>query len=208
MRAIGIAVLACLVITGSALAAGTPTLPNDGDEYSKLVARADAQDASLDFRALRLAYLKSAARKRAEPIETQLSNAIVAAVKANDYAGVRDAAVQLLSVDYIDMYGQKFLRQSCKLLKDDACAAKGHFVEFGLLNSIVNSGDGKTCATGWEAFTVKEEYFALAMAGAHLTSQSLAGGCDVMQTVDDSGQPHAYYFRIDVMLQDEAGMLR
>ena len=51
---------------GAASADTTPgiQLPADGDEYSTLVARAAAHDVTVDFRALRLAHLKSRAHQR------------------------------------------------------------------------------------------------------------------------------------------------
>jgi uncharacterized protein DUF4919 len=213
-------VLAVLVGFGTARADVAPSpvqgggalaivLPDDGDEYSKLVARAAARDKGVDFRALRFAYLKSAAHKRGDDVMS-LKNAMFAAVKDGDAQRVREAAVKLLSADYIDMYGQKFLRQSCAILHDTDCADQGHFVEFGLLTSVTASGDGKTCKTGWEVVSVGEEYFILSMMDVKVTMQSLVMGppsCDAMAVTDAEGKPQTYYFRIDSVLEDEAGML-
>jgi hypothetical protein len=188
---------------------GHITLPSDGDDYSKLVAEAVAHDPSMDFRALRFAWLKSAARKRAGDTD-DLRKALFAAVKAGDDQGVRDAAEKLVSAQYTDLYGQKFLRQACEKLHDDVCAQQGHYVEFGLLNSITHSGDGKTCPTGWEVAEVKEEYFVLAMLGMTPSMQSLIGGapsCDRMDVHDQQGQTQTFYFRIDAVLEDERSML-
>src|SRR5262249_54142762 len=131
--------------TGASGATPQIVLPHDGDEYSKLVARAAAHDKSVDFRALRFAWLKSAARRHDKADHTALKDALLAAVKADDDRRVRDVAVKMVSANYTDMFGHKFLRQACAQLHDDACAEQGHFVEFGLLKSIVATGDGKTC---------------------------------------------------------------
>ena len=185
-------------------------LPSDGDDYSKLVARAAAHDESVDFRALRFAYLQSAARKR-DKDEDALRKALLASVNASaPPTDVRDEAIKLLSADYADLHGHKFLRQACAFLHDDSCAAQEHFVEFGLLNSIMKSGDGKTCATGWEVARVKEEYFVTQMAGVTVTEQSLLRGspsCDLLQGKDENGNAAAYYFRIDAVLKDESAAL-
>jgi hypothetical protein len=190
-----------------ASAATLIVLPQDGDDYSKLVARAAAGDTSVDFRAMRMAYLRSAARKRAGDID-ELRKSLFDAARSGDDKTVRDAAIQLLSADYTDLYGQKFLRQACQKLGDEACAQQGHFVEFGLLTSITGSGDGKTCKTGWEVASIKEEYFVLAMLGTTLTQQALVGDCDLMNVVDEKGAPASYYFRIDAVLQDEESMFK
>ncbi|HEX4303400.1 MAG TPA: DUF4919 domain-containing protein [Rhizomicrobium sp.] len=216
MRAAAIAGL-ILLLSGAANAAGiSPNikLPTDGDDYSALVARAAAHDESVDFRALRVAYLKSAARRRAGAAYDamkQLNADLGAALKAEDAPVIRDKAEQILSLDFTDMWAHKLLRQSCAILHDDACADLHHFLEFGLLRSITGTGDGKTCATGWEATQVKEEYVMLAMLGLRFTQQALIsdGGhaCDAMSVVDENGAAQTYYFNIDVMMADEAAAL-
>jgi hypothetical protein len=192
-------------------AAGQIVLPSGGDDYAKLAARAAAHDTSVDFRALRFAYLTSAARKSGSADENALRQALFASVKSGAAPeAVRDAAVKLLSADYIDMYGHKFLRQACTLLHDDACVAQEHFVEFGLLTSITKTGDGKTCATGWEVAAIKEEYFIMSIMGANVTSQALVDGppsCDLLNGTGEDGNAVAYYFRIEAVLADEAAML-
>jgi hypothetical protein len=187
-------------------------LPKDGDEYAKLVARAAGRDLSVDFRALRFAYLKSKARRNSKANVDALRTALFDAVKANDTKRVRDTAVALLSADYIDMYGHKFLRQACAVLYDAGCAEQGHFVEFGLLDSILKSGDGKTCDTGWEVVTIAEEYFILGMMEAKVLRQSLVSGkhgaCDLLMTKDGDGKEHDIYFRADAILADEKAGLK
>jgi hypothetical protein len=193
---------------GPAGSIGHIVVPQDQDDYSKLVAQAVSHDQSVDFRAMRFAYLKSAARQREGGMsaDDDLQAAIFTAAKAGDDQGVRDAAEKLLSVDYTNMFGQKFLRQTCEHLHDNVCAEQAHFVEFGLLDSIMKSGDGKTCETGWEVTQVREEYFILGMLGTKLRMQSLHMGnpsCDVMDGADKGGKPVTYFFRIDAVLEDE-----
>jgi hypothetical protein len=215
MKVIGMLLAVALLVCGASALAGTIQLPNDGDDYSKLVARAEAHDATTDFHALRLAYLTSKAFERAgsqfDAFE-KLRKEMMDAAAAKDSPTVRAKAEALLSIDYTDLWAQKFLRQSCKFLQDEACADLHNFVEFGLLDSITHSGDGRSCATGWEAFQVKEEYFVLAMMGMRPDRQSLIrdGGhvCDAMDVVDDKGASARYYFRIDEMMAAEERSLK
>ena len=214
----------CACLCGSALGAvndspAIPTtsmpqivLPNDSDEYSVLVARAAAEDRSLDFHALRLAWLKSKAHKAINVNETELESDLFDAARSGDDARVRDAAVKVLSVDYINMFAHAVLRQACTKLHDDACAEQHHFVELGLLNSITTSGDGKTCKTGWEVVAIREEYFIVHMLGSTPLDQALVNGadgaCDMLNVTGPDGKQQVYYFRIDAVLQDEMGMLK
>jgi hypothetical protein len=130
-------------------------------------------------------------------------------VKDGQADRIRKVATALVSASYVDLFGQKYLRQSCAALQNEACARQGEFVELGLLKSVVESGDGKTCPTGWEVASIDEEYFVLAMVGANLRLQSLVNGppaCDAMDTVDADGKQATYFFRIDAVLADEESM--
>ncbi len=214
MKRIAIVIAVVSILTSAGAFAGDIKLPADSDDYSALVAKAAAHDAGVNFRALRLAFLDSKAGARAaNASETfdKLRSDLYAAVRKHDDAAVRAAAEQMLSIDYTDLEAHKMLRQACSLLKDEACAELHYFIEFGLLNSIIHPGDGKSCATGWDAVQVKEEYIVLAMMGVQVTQQSLisAGNhqCDAMQGTDANGARATYYFIIDAMMTAEAKAL-
>jgi len=182
-------------------------LPNDGDEYSRLVARAAAHDTDTDFHALRFAWLNSAARKRQS--EMTLGNVIkemMAAAQANDHGKVRDKAVELLSAQYTDMRGHLYLSHACDLLKDAPCAEQARFVALGLMQSIMSSGDGKSCDTGWDAALISEEYALLSFMGLQMQRQALVSGqhpCDAMTAKNEKGESVTYFFKIDRIMADE-----
>jgi hypothetical protein len=184
--------------TGPAPAAALA--PNDRDEYANLVRKAESGEA-VDFLALRRAYPKSAAFLRAGPAADRLGawrEQMFDAMRRGDAKAVRENARNILAVIYIDLDAQKALQQSCKALGDDACATHHHDVEFGLLGSIIASGDGKTCATGWKVVTVDEEYFILRMLDFELERQTGPGSegmCDTMAGTRQ-GKPATYYFDV------------
>ena len=67
-------------------------MPADDDEYARLVRRAESGDENIDFLAMRHAWLKSAAYKRASFTERdRLRKELAEAVNARDNDGVRDA---------------------------------------------------------------------------------------------------------------------
>ena len=104
----------------------------------------------------------------------------------------------MLGIDYTSMKAHKYLQQTYKILGDTLNYKKYHDIEFGLLNSIVKNGDGKTCATAWPVVQIREEYFILDMVGASLLMQTIdskGGFCDKMETTVD-GTKKTYYFEI------------
>lgn len=203
---------ASAAVDANAAATSAPqiALPHDRDEYSSLVARAAAGDQSVDFRALRFAWLKSKSHKLIDVDADALRKALFAAVEAGDHQRVREAAVKLLSANYIDMWGHKFLHEACFMLHDDACSKQASFVELGLLHSIVATGAAHECKSGFEVVSIAEEYFMLGMVEARDIQQSLISGtpsCDLMEFTNQDGKRQSYYFRIDAVLADEAGEL-
>jgi hypothetical protein len=106
---------------------------------------------------------------------------------------------QILSVDYTNLMAHKILRQTYKIIGDTANAQKYKTIQFGLLNSVVQAGDGKTCATGWPVIQIEEEYFILKMLDATLIKQSVENlrnnVCDKMEVLVD-GETKIYYFDV------------
>ncbi len=179
-------------------------IPADGDLYSKLVARAEADDRTVDFRALRFAWLDSAARLRAHRTTiNELSRDMMQAAKDRSTSAVRNTAEKILSIDYTYMAAHKFRRQSCHVLGDTLCEDHEEFVEFGLLKSITRGKDGKSPATAWEVASIHEEYFIMSMAGLKVQNQQLEGTFDKFVVTDETGATREVFFNIYVMLTKE-----
>jgi hypothetical protein len=195
--------------TGSVIA-----LPQDDDDYTRLVAQAAARDSVTDFRALRFAWLDSKARRRHSEISLRPDViAMMKAAQAGDNQQVRERALVLLSKEFISITGQSYLLGSCDALSDKICSEQARFVAVGLVKSIQKSGDGKTCETGWEVAMVEEEYAMLRLMGLRFKQQALIMGkggshsCDAMSVTDENGKDVTYYFTIDRVMADEMKML-
>jgi len=186
-------------------------IPTDNDDYSRLVARAEADDQSVDFRTLRFAWLDSAARLRGGSID-QLNREMIQAAHDRNAAAVRDAAQKILSIDYTDMAAHKFRRQACHILGDAVCEAHEHFVEFGLLSSITRGKDGQSMATAWEVASTREEYFIMSMAGLKPGTQYLVNAnhrdYDKFDVADETGAPRVVFFDITMLLPKEIPRLK
>jgi hypothetical protein len=124
-------------------------------------------------------------------------------MQKSKYAEIIDIAKKMLSIDYTDMEAHKILQQTYKIVGDTANRNRHHDIEFGLLNSIVKKGDGKTCQTAWPVIQVTEEYFILDMLGARLLKQTLdntGGSCDKME-IQTEGEKKTYYFEISKVFE-------
>ncbi len=64
----------------------------------------------------------------------------------------------------------------------------------GLIQSILNSGDGKTAETAYETISVEEEYETLNYLGLRPIGQALMGQIDVFTVEDEEGNESTVYF--------------
>ena len=191
--------------TGLSQTSVTVVIPRYADKYSKLVQQLEGGDTNVDYREFRDSFLDSEQFKVAanqKPVLDTLRTTMHELMKESKYAEIVDVAKKILSIDYTDMEAHKILQQTYKILGDAPNQKKYHDIEFGLLNSIVKSGDGKTCQSAWPVIQVREEYFILNMLGAKLLKQSIdsSGSCDKMEVQTEDGKK-VYYFEISKVLK-------
>jgi Domain of unknown function (DUF4919) len=199
------ALLSCIMMlalsnTGLTQNSSIVAIPNYSDKYSKLVRQLEAGETNINYRELRESFLNSEqfkiAGNRASDLDT-LRRKMHDLMKKSRSSEIVEVAKMILSIDYTDMEAHKILQQTYKILGDAPNQKKYHDIEFGLLNSIVKNGDGKTCQTAWPVIQVTEEYFILDMLGAKVLKQSIDpnGPCDRMEVKTDEGQK-TYYFGV------------
>ena len=175
--------------------------PRHGDKYSKLVRQLEAGETNINYREFRDSFLESGQFELAANQNSALdalTKTVHELMKKAKYSDIVEVAKKILSIDYTDIEAHKILQQTYKILGDAPNQKKYHDIEFGLLNSIVKNGDGKTCQTAWPVIQVTEEYFILGMLGAKVLKQSIdttGGQCDRIEVQTDGGKK-VYYFDI------------
>ena len=174
-------------------------IPNFNDTYSGFVKKLEAGQTDIDYQAFRFSFIESEQFKIASKKSVMfdsLKSEMYAQMTKSNYSEAIKITKQMLSIDYTSMIAHKILRQTYKAAGDTINALKYKTIQFGLLNSIVKNGDGKTCATAWPVIQIEEEYFILEMVGAKVQKQSIdnkGGLCDKMQVKVD-GKKRIYYF--------------
>ena len=183
-------------------------VPNYGDKYSNFVKQLEAGQTNINYREFRESFLASEQFRNSpkqKPDLGTLRKRMHELMQESKYAEIIAVAKQMLSIDYTDMEAHKILQQTYKILGDAANRNKYHDIEFGLLNSIVKNGDGKTCQTAWPVIQITEEYFILQMLGARLLRQSVdnSGGlCDKMEVQTNEGNK-TYFFEVSKLFKGE-----
>lgn len=204
-------ILRCLVILtlghcAFAESESKVAVPDFDDKYSNFVKQLEAGKTEIDYAEFRHSFLESEQFKvigNQNPDLSSLRKRMRELMKNSKYAEIVEVTKKMLSLDYTDLEAHKILQQTYKILGDAANAKKYHDIEFGLLNSIVKKGDGKTCQTGWPVIQVEEEYFILAMLGAKVRKQSIdntGGICDKIEVEAPEGNA-TYYFEISKVFE-------
>jgi hypothetical protein len=186
---------------GTTARARRPNIDEAEARFYSLRARAEAGE-SVDFRELRFAWLYGPSIKGRDKLQTVpiLRREMFRAIeRGGDPQSVLAKAREILDIAYVDLDAHKARHQACALLHESACAELGHAIEFGMFKSVIQSGDGKSCATGWKVVTPEEEQFVLHMAGAHLKTQTMVSRadkhCDAI-LVERDGHDETMYFQV------------
>ncbi|WP_394826619.1 DUF4919 domain-containing protein [Pendulispora albinea] len=209
---------AAVSVAPGAVATGPSALAIRGttyETYEERVARIRAGDRNVDFRELRVAYLRSASYPKSKRDVDELSvleKEMLAAVKKGDAETIIARCDAFIERDFIDLGAHRLLKHAHKQLGHRDLAEFHRFVELGLLSSITAGHDGKSPATAWHVVRIKEEYFILRMLGAEPQLQRLqfidGHNYDVMETIDEKTKQNAtYYFNIDIHIEALAGRL-
>ncbi|GAB3295348.1 DUF4919 domain-containing protein [Hymenobacter tenuis] len=177
------------------------SIPTFNDEYTTYVRALESGNTDIDYQKFRESFIESkqfiVSSKQSGDFE-KLKKQMYLQIEKSQYQDVINTTKKMLSINYTNMLAHKILRQTYKIVGDTANAAKYKSIQFGLLKSIVEKGDGKTCATAWPVTQVDEEYFILDMIGARVTKQSVdtSGPCDKLEVETKEGNKQIYYFEI------------
>lgn len=186
-------------------------VPIFDDKYSEYVKSLESGNTDIDYKDFRFSFIKSEqfslASQKSKEI-TQLISRMEEQMKQLNYEEIISLAKQILSIDYTNMMAHKILSQTYDMIDDAQNAQKYETIQMGLLKSIIQNGDGKSCATAWAVIQVSEEYFILEMLGVELKRQSIvstSGLCDKMEVIDE-GVPAIYYFDVSKVFESRENL--
>ena len=178
-----------------------PQTPPQKNSYESLLARVKNNDQSVDFKELRMAFTNTPAYS---PYGGDLDSRkqMFAALQAKEFEKVLENAEKILSKNYLDINGHFGAMVAHRELGHADKAAYHRFVCDGLLNSIKNSGDGKSTDTAFVVISTDEEYVLFNWLGLRPTGQALVNdkghNYDRMTVVEPkTNQTLTFYFNID-----------
>jgi hypothetical protein len=176
--------------------------PDQPSEYASLLASLKAGNTDINYTRLRLGYMDSPEYKAAKDVSSS-EDAMFEALNKKDYSVALKSAEAVLECNYvnIDAHYIAFIAN-----QEMGATEKAEFhrtVFRGLINSIRNSGDGKSPETAWVVISVHEEYVLLRILGFKPSGQSVmqkdGHSYDVMKVKNATdGTEQTFYFNVDI----------
>ena len=171
------------------------------DYYSKL--DSIKKDLTDDFFTLRMAYTKTS---DFNPYDTDIADiykSIVEAIHSSNYHHGLELADSILKHNYVDSRSHMYCGYIYKQLNDSLKSNYHNWCYEGLINSIKQSGDGRTARTAFIVITTKEEYGLLDWYNLQFKEQSLvmkdSHDFDILKAKDDeANEEYDIYFNIDI----------
>jgi len=165
-------------------------------DYAALLTKLKAGDTSIDFAALRAAYVRSSGYSGADRFDHKAAFEALAAGKFDVALRIADDRI---AESYMDLDAHIVANIAHDRLGHADRAAFEHAVAKGMVDAILKSGDGKSAASPFRVISVSEEYILLNIFHLQLQSQSLVttdGAFDVMKVVGGNGVPFDIWFDI------------
>lgn len=174
-------------------------------EYATLLSALKTGNTNIDYARLRLSYVDSPERKKAKDLSVQ-EKAMSQALESKDFAAALKNAEAVLDNEYVNLDAHFVAFVAQRELGDAAKAEFHRTVYRGLIDSIRNSGDGKSPEKAWVIISVHEEYVMLRAMGLRPSGQSLVEkdghAYDVMKAKYEGGTEETFYFNTDIPMKE------
>ncbi len=169
--------------------------------YDDLVSKAKKGDSSVDYKAMRFAFadMTSLEKRTVDPkLHAQMMK-LLNEKKFKEVLGITD---EIHKTHFVDMNSHIMASLAAQGLKDAKRSKLHESIYVGLVNSILNGGDGNTPKTAYTVITLAEELVVL-------DAIEMKRGPQVVENVDgqvfhlitatekSSGQPVKIYFNIE-----------
>jgi hypothetical protein len=177
-------------------------LQDQPSEYAVLLASLKAGNTDIDYTRLRLSYMDSPEYKAAKDV-SKSEEAMSDELNKKDYPAALKDAQAVLESNYVNIDAHYVALLANREMGAMDKAEFHRTVFRGLINSIRNSGDGKSLETAWVVINVHEEYVMLRVLGYRPSQQSLVNqkghSYDVMKVKNaEDGTEQTFYFNVDI----------
>lgn len=127
-------------------------------------------------------------------------------MEEKDYPVIIDLISKDLKKNPFDLRKMNYLAYAYHLSGNETEAKKIGYIFRGFINTILSSGDGKTCETGFVVNDIGHEYVLMNLFQMESLSQGLTGNCDYHKFEKGKYKVDGFYFYIEKILEKETEM--
>lgn len=195
----------CLVVLLTACAVGAKPFKDAESAYQRELQKVKMQSENADFLLLRMSFTDTAAYKPYAAFEHKLIKRVNDAFGLGQNEECLAASEELLSINYTSLYGH-FAAMECNLRLGEVEKGRYHrYVLKGLMESIGNSGDGRSPESSYITISPAELRAFVQMIGLTIQTQELVSkdgqSFDVMTVVNpETGDQFSLTFDISTQL--------
>lgn len=182
-------------------------IPPHNDEYSAYVKKLEAGDTTVNYTDFRNSFRDSKQFKIKESIKPKydsLQRNVGKFIEKEDYDNIIKSMRAMLAIDYTSLFAHKYISQAYTMKNDNKNSEKHRKIEEGLLKSIIKSGDGHSCNSGWKVLQNEEQYFVVYMLGATYIDEKMyesgARRCNAINVKEKPGNNTTYYFDVSEVI--------
>jgi hypothetical protein len=192
--------LSLFVLLSAGVIYGQPaTGQAKANAYDEVLAKLTGGDTSIDFKALRFAF---AEKVGTNPVDMKSETDMVKALNDKNFKEAAKISESIQKMAYVDMNSHVIAAMAYKGLGDMKKSKFHEAVYIGLVNSILNGGDGNSTKTAYEVISVAEEYVLLnaleLKRGTQAVLEENGHKYDVLTVTDKAtNETQKVYFNID-----------
>ena len=167
--------------------------------YDDMVAKARGGDSKLDFKAMRVAF--TGTKQFSTGVDPKLRTKLADSLKAKKFDDVVKTAQEILQTDFVNPNVHFIAARTYQSLKDEKRAQFHTGIYVGLVNSILNEGNGESTKTAYHIISEDEATAVLTALELRRTGETTLdeGGhkYNVVTVADATNATAKVYFNID-----------
>jgi len=214
---LAVAVFTCLILSAGAQTFQPPDYsrietetkdPNSQYYYPTLRERYDRYDTTLtlkDFRHLYYGFFFQPDYQLRAPDNEKLNGYYRKnSLSEADCEKVIELATEALRLYPFDLRLINLLSYVFNLQKNDRMEKLSNFRYRFIIETIMSTGDGNSCATGYHVTSISDEYTLMRIFKLNSVSQSLEDHCDYLKAEENDQKVEGLYFDITEILEKES----
>ena len=180
----------------------SPEPPKD-PEYVKLLDKAKGGDTTIDFKAFRMAHVRSGS-PGLRLVDPKIRLKLIEAIKAKKYNDIASACQEILKINFLDSTVHAYAASAFMSLKETKKQDFHQAIYLGLINSILAGSDGESPKSAY--VVVSPDEISAVLSAFELTKVSVESVMEgtrryeVVNVTDKAnGAASKVYFNVDMM---------